>query len=115
MSLTLPLQVMSEKIWIKLGWNGNSERFATSIRYTHEQRPSDIDDMKELCRQKLQECTSVGKTQMTVFPDDQASECMDPGLEMAKATEKYPSIGQKLKPFVIIISASGDSFLYDKT
>ena len=115
MSLTLSLQVMSEKIWIKLGWKGNSERVATSIRCTHEQRPSDIDDLKELCQQKLQECTSVGKTQMTVFPDDQASECMDPGLEMAKATEKYPSIGQRLKPFVIIISASGDSFLYDKT
>jgi hypothetical protein len=106
---------MSEKVWIKLGWKGNSERVPTSIRYTDKQQPSDIDDLKELCQQKLPECTNVGKTQMTVFADDQAKECMDPGLEMEKAKEKYPSIGQRPKPFVIIISASGDSFLYDKT
>jgi hypothetical protein len=105
---------MSDKIWIELGRNGNSERVVTSIRHTDEQRPSDIDDLKELCRQKLQECASVGKTQMTVFADDQANECMDPGLEMENAKEKYPGIGQRLKPFIIIISASGDSFLYYK-
>ena len=115
MSLTLSLQVMSEKIWIRLGWNGNSERVVTSIRCTDEQWPSDIDDLKELCRQQLQECTSVGKTQMTVFADDQASEFMDASLEMKEANEKYPTIGKKIKPFVIIMSATGDSFLYDKT
>jgi hypothetical protein len=108
--VTLSLQDMPEKIWIKLGWNGNSEHVATSIRCTDEQRPLDIDDLKGLCQQKLQECTSVGKTQMTVFADEQASECMDPGLEMETAKEKYPSIGQRQKPFVIIISASGAKY-----
>ena len=115
MSWTLSLQVMSGKIWIKLGRTGNSELVATSIRCPDEEWPSDIDDLKDLCQKKLQECEGVGKTQMAVFADDQASQRMDERLKMKDAKSKYGSIGGDEKPFVIIISASGDCFLCDET
>jgi hypothetical protein len=114
MSWTLSLQVMSGKIWIKLGRTGNSELVATSIRCTDEEWPSDIDDLKDLCQKKLQECEGVGKTQIMVFADDQASQRMDERLKMKDAKSKYCSIGEDERPFVIIISASGDGFLRDK-
>ena len=103
---------MPEKIWINLGWNGNSVRHLMSIRYdTDEQQPLDIDDLKLLCQQQLRECKDVGKAQMTVFTDDQAIEGINAGLGIQTLKEKYPDIGKTSKPFVIIISASGDSFL----
>ena len=107
---------MPGRIWIKLGREGNSERVLTSIRCTDEQWPSYIEDLKDLCLEQLREFERVGKTQMTVFADDQANESpMVADFTMEEAKEKYPSIGESQRPFLIIISASGNCFLCDKT